>query len=313
MSEDKPHRCGYVGIVGRPNAGKSTWLNCVLGQKISITSPKAQTTRNRVMGIYNAEGVQAILVDTPGHHEAWTDLNKVLVHTAENALGDVDVVLLLVDLVPAAKAAKGGKSILSKGERVLLERIREAGHPVVLGLNKMDAVRADWMLPVVESWQEEGEFAAVVPLSALKGHGADTLLSEVLALLPEHPPLFPTDQVTESTERFVVAEIIREKLFRNLRKEIPYATAVEVETFDEARREKGKKPLVKIRAKIFVERDSQKGIVIGKKGASLKRIGTHAREDIEALLGCKVHLELFVKVVADWSENPRIRRELGLE
>ncbi len=311
MSNDK-HRCGYVGILGRPNAGKSTWLNQVLGQKISITSSRPQTTRNRVAGIYNSEGVQAILVDTPGHHKAWTGLNQALVNAAESALADVDVVLFLVDLVPAVEAAKAEKLVLSKGERVLLELIEQSGKPCVLGLNKIDVVHPDWMLPVVEAWQAEAEFAAVMPISALDGRGAQALLDELVGLLPEHPPLFPSDQVSESTEKFVVAEIVREKLFRHLRKEIPYSTAVEVETFDESQREGGK-PIVRIRARILVERDSQKGIVIGKKGANLKKVGTQAREDIQKLLGCKVHLELFVKVVSDWSNNPRIRRDLGLE
>jgi GTP-binding protein Era len=292
--------------------GKSTFLNRVLGQKLSITSPKPQTTRNSVVGIHNAEGVQAIFVDTPGHHEAWSGLNKSMVKIAETTTSEVDVVLLLVDLVPAVAQVKQEKQALSAGEEALVALISKGGKPVVLGLNKIDAVDREWALPVIQAWTDAGAFKSVVPFSALDGEGVDRLLEEVLAHLPEHPAYFPADQLSESSERFVVSELIREQLYRLLEKELPYATAVQIEAFDEERRTSGK-PVVVIHARILVERGSQKGIVIGKGGQMLKRIGSSARRDIEKLLGCKVHLKLFVKVSKDWSENPRILRELGLE
>lgn len=301
------HRAGYIGIVGRPNTGKSTLLNRVLRQKVSIISHKAQTTRNRVIGIHTTDAFQAVLVDTPGHHEAWSKLNKALVREAEAALLEVDVVLLLVDLVPAVTAAKEKRDILSKGERVLMERIQARKLPVVLGLNKVDVVEPEWVLPVIDAWRAVHDFVAIVPFSALRGVGADDLMEQTCGLLPEHPPFFPEDQLMDSSEKFVVSEIIREKLFHNLDQELPYSTAVRVERFlEEPER-------VHINAVIMVERNSQKGIVIGKGGSMLKRIGTQARKDIQRLLGCRVRLDIHVKVERDWTNNPRILRELGLE
>ncbi len=301
------HRAGYVGIVGRPNTGKSTFLNRVLGQKVSIISHKAQTTRNRVVGIHSNEGVQAVLVDTPGHHEAWSKLNKALVREAEAALLEVDTVFLLVDLVPAVLAAQEARAIISKGEEVLLQRIQDTQRPVVLGLNKVDLVQPEWVLPVIDAWRTKHDFVAIVPFSALRGEGVERIMESVCALLPEHPPFFPKDQLMDTTERFVVSEIIREKLFHNLSQELPYSTAVRIEQFLE------EEDRVKISAVVMVERSSQKGIVIGKQGSMLKRIGTQARKDIQRLLGCRVRLDIHVKVEKDWTKNPRILRELGLE
>ena len=306
------HRCGYVAIVGRPNAGKSTFLNQVLGTKVSITSDKAQTTRNRVVGILNTEDRQVILVDTPGWHQAWSRLNKAMVREVDHALAEVDVVLLMVDLVPAVEAAKKDKPMLSKADEMLLQRCAETNLPVVLGLNKVDAVDPAYALPVIDAWRDLHPFAAIVPLSALKGDGTDGLVDECVALLKDHPPYFPKDQLMDSSEKFVVAEIIREKLFHNLSQELPYSVAVKVESFDESERD-GQKPRVAIHATILVERGSQKGIVIGKGGSMLKRVGTHARHDIGRLLGCRVRLDLHVKVQKDWTRSDRILRELGLE
>ncbi len=308
------HRCGSIAILGRPNVGKSTFMNRVLGEKISIISHKPQTTRNRIAGIYNAEGVQMILVDTPGHHEAWTSLNKILVEQAESVLSEVDAVLVLVDLVPAIRQVRKDGKILSRGEEVLLERIRAAKVPVVLGLNKADAVAKDLVLPVIAAWHESdvGSFEAIVPFSALKGGGIGDVVAELVRLLPERPPLFPVDQMVDSTERFVVAEIVREKLFHLLDQDLPYATAVDVMSFEESERE-GERAFVRIEARVLVERDSQKGIVIGKGGSMLKRIGTLARKDIQRLLGCGVHLQLLVRVEPGWSTNPRILSRLGLK
>ncbi|MCP4804907.1 MAG: GTPase Era [Proteobacteria bacterium] len=307
------HRCGYVAIVGRPNAGKSTFLNGVLGTKVSITSDKAQTTRNRVVGILNEEDHQLILVDTPGWHEAWSRLNKAMVREVDHALAEVDVVLLMVDLVPAVESLQRDGKLLSKADELLLARCAETKLPVVLGLNKIDLVDPAFALPIIDAWRDLHEFAAIVPLSALKGKGSDALIGECLNLLGEHPPYFPKDQLMDNSEKFVVSEIIREKLFHNLSQELPYSVAVKVEQFDESERDLNKKPKVAIHATILVERNSQKGIVIGKGGTMLKRIGTQARHDIGRLLGCRVRLDLHVKVQKDWTRSDRILRELGLE
>ncbi len=305
-------RCGYIGIVGRPNVGKSTFLNRVLDQKVSITSAKPQTTRNRVVGIYNAPGVQAILVDTPGHHDARSELNRRMVRTAEAALAEVDVALLMIDMIPAARQARSGKELLSQGERVLLEQVQAAGIPCVLALNKVDAVEPELCLPVIDAWRQLHDFVAVVPFSAQTGEGAPALLQALVEQLPEHPPFFPDDQLMDTSERFVVAEIIREKLFHLLQDELPYSVAVEIEAFDEQQREEAR-PFVRIGARILVERPSQKGIVIGRGGQMLKRVGTLARKDIQRILGCGVHLDLFVAVEPNWTRNKRILRDLGYE
>ena len=305
-------RCGYVAIVGRPNAGKSTFLNKALGQKVSITSRKAQTTRNRIIGILNREDAQVVLVDTPGHHEAWSRINKAMVREVDAALSEVDAVLLLVDLVPAVKAAKAGKAVLSKGDEVLLERCAATKRPVVLGLNKIDLVPQEWALPVLSKWAEVHDFHAIVPMSALNGLNADAAMEELVQVLPEHPPVFPDDQLMDATERFLVAEIIREKLFHNLDQELPYSVAVVVEDFDESERDTPDRR-VRILAVILVERSSQKGIVIGKGGSMLKRVGTQARKELNRILGARVHLELHVRVQKDWTNSARVLKDLGLE
>lgn len=305
------HRSGYVGIFGRPNTGKSTLLNQILGEKVSITSRKAQTTRNRVVGIHNTDTLQMVLVDTPGHHKATSSLNKAIVREIEATLQEVDAVLLMVDLVPAVSQAQKGKEVLSAGEQILLELCKKTGVPIVLGLNKVDLVDPAWSLPVIAAWKDLADFHAVVPTSALKGTGVDDLVDSLAELMQPSPPYFPKDQMLDGTEKFVVSELIREKLFHLLDQELPYSVAVQVETFDEEERD-GEKPRVHIMARILVERPSQKGIVIGKGGQMLKRIGTMARKDIIKLLGCRVHLELHVSCQPKWSENPRILRELGL-
>jgi GTP-binding protein Era len=309
MSEHPEHRCGYVGIVGRPNVGKSTLLNRVMGEKVSITSSKAQTTRNRVVGLLNTDDMQAVLVDTPGFHQAWSSLNKALAREVEATLLEVDAICLMVDLVPAIKAAQEDRPVLSKGEQALLERCAQAGVPVVLGLNKVDLVEKGWVLPVIEAWKDLHDFHAIVPLSALKDRGTEELLAALTGLLPKGPALFPKDQLMDTTERFVVSEIIREKLFHNLNQELPYSVAVVIDRFREA--EDSVKPRIEIVATILVERPSQKGIVIGKGGQMLKRVGTAARKDIMKLLACRVRLDLHVKVEKEWTNNPRILRELG--
>ena len=309
-------RSGYIALIGRPNAGKSTLLNKVLGEKVSITSHKPQTTRNRVVGIYNGEvsgaGVQAILVDTPGHYEAQSELNRRMVRAAEGALAEVDAVALLIDLVPAVRQVQAGRDVLSRGERALLDLVKSAGHPCVLGLNKIDVVSRALALPVIEAWRTLHDFAAVVPFSALTGLGVDGLMGELVSRLPVHPPFFPTDQLMDGSERFVVSEIIREKLFHLLNQELPYSTAVVIEAFEEEDRGDGR-AFVRVGAKILVERSSQKGIVIGKGGQMLRRVGTLARKDIQKLLGCGVHLDLFVSIDKDWTRSARALRRLGYD
>jgi len=308
-------RCGTVALFGRPNAGKSTLINKILGSKLAITSHKPQTTRDRIAGIHNGPGVQAIFVDTPGYHEAWTELNKAMVARTRAALKDADAVLWLIDAAHYARKAEKQPELelLDAFDEGMVEMLQGLSAKVILVVNKVDLVPRHLLLPVIDVFSQRLDLHAVVPLSALTGDNVPALLTEVQAALPEHPPLYPTDQWTELTERFLVAEIIREKIVHLTEQEIPYATAVEVERFDESDREHPNKPIVRIFARITVERPSQKGIVIGKGGEMLKRIGQHARKDIEALLGCKVYLELFVGVEKDWTRSKKGLRKVGFE
>ena len=304
-------RAGFITLIGRPNAGKSTLLNAIMGQKVSIISSKPQTTRNRILGIHNSEDMQAVLVDTPGVHEARGRLNRAMVQVATDALSGVDAVCWVLDTTgPVRRAAKGGPAI-GRPEEAILRLIEGSGvDKITVALNKIDAVRRERLLPVLAALGERLPDAEIVPLSALKKDGIDRLLAVWRSQLPEGAPLFPPEQLTEVSERFVVSELIREKVFALTHQEIPYATAVQIELFKEEQR-KGKPPLIHIMARIIVERDSQKGIVIGKGGARLRLIGTQARHDIETLLGAKIFLELHVSVTDGWSESPRMLRELG--
>jgi GTPase len=305
---------GTVALFGRPNAGKSTLLNQILGAKLAITSGKPQTTRQRIVGIHNAEGMQAILVDTPGFHEAWTELNKAMVSHTLGALRDVDVVVWLVDTSIYARRVESDPEapLLDAFDERIIGLLRDREAPVILVANKVDVVPKPLVLPVLDAFQHALPLAALVPLSALTGDNVPALMEEIRAHLPEHPPLFPTDLWTEVSERFLVAELIREKIVHLTEQEIPYATFVEIERFDESERE-GDRPIVRIYARIIVERGSQKGIVIGKGGAMLKRIGQLAREDIEQLLGCKVYLELFVKVEKNWTRSKKGLKRVGFD
>ena len=305
-----PHRFGTAALVGRPNVGKSTLLNRVLGQKVSITSPKAQTTRTRVVGIYTGPNEQIVLLDTPCHHEAWSPMNRSMVRAAEGALAEVDVVVLLVDLEPAAHQAQADRPVLSVGEEVLLNRVLQEGKPVILALNKADAIHPAWALPVIEAWRAKHEFLAIVPFSARTGLGVETLLAEIRGALPEGPQGYNPELVTDQPERVIVAELIRERLFHHLQRELPYSIAVEIERFDETERESEGK--VQIFARILVERTSQRAIVLGKGGSMIKKIGTEARLEINKLLDARTHLELHVTVQPDWTRKPRQLRELGL-
>jgi GTP-binding protein Era len=294
---DKPFKSGFAAIVGRPNAGKSTLLNAMLGEKIVITSDKPQTTRNRIQGIHNVPGAQIVFIDTPGIHEAKSRLNRSLVESATNAIQGVDLILFLID----ASARH------SADEEMILELLKTVQVPVILVINKIDAVEKIKLLQLIERYSRLHTFREIIPVSALSGDGVEQLVELVCRSLPTGPAYFPDDILTDLPERFIVAEMIREKIFRLTHDEIPYSVAVEVESFKE-RPDGG---IIAIGAAIIVERDSQKGIIIGKRGEMLKRIGTAARQEIERFLAEKVYLELFVKVSANWSENPQKLREYG--
>ena len=290
-------KSGFVSLIGRPNAGKSTLLNRLLGEKIAIISPRPQTTRNRILGIKNLPAGQVIFLDTPGVHHSRTRLNKSMVRTALATLEEVDLVCFLIE----ADRPENDENDL------ILKNLKRAGKPVVLAINKIDLVPRAELLPVIGRYSQLFPFGQIIPISALSGDGVEILAEEILRMLPEGPPLFPEDMVTDQTERFLVSEFIREKILHRTREEIPYATAVVIEEF----KEKEEKNLVVIRATILVERDSQKGILIGEKGRTLKEIGRLAREEIESLLGTKVFLELWVKVEKNWRDDPRALRRLG--
>lgn len=296
---DKPFRSGFVSIIGRPNVGKSTLLNQMLGEKIVITSDKPQTTRNRIKGIHNIPGAQIIFIDTPGIHRAKSLLNRYMVDEALASIRDVDLILFLVEAdCPAVSQ-----------ETQILELLSEVRTPVILVLNKIDLVVKERLLERIAGYALLYPFKEIVPVSALSGDGVGRLVECVFASLPEGPFYFPDDILSDVPERFLVAEIIREKIFRLTRDEVPYSVAVEVESF----KERPDGTLIAIAAAIIVERDSQKGIIIGKKGAMLKKIGMEARREIEQLLDARVFLELFVKVRRDWSEDPRLLKEMGYE
>jgi len=293
---DQEIRTGMVAIVGPPNAGKSTLLNNLLGQKISIVTPKPQTTRNRIAGILNHADYQIALLDTPGLHKARQPLNLEMVKIAVESLSGVDVILFLLDVsLP-----------LPETHSEAIDYLQGTVNPAILVLNKIDLIAKKQLLPMIEKYRELYPFAAIVPISALFNEGTDILLREILSHLPVGPRLYPEDIPTDATERFIVAEMIREKIILLTSQEIPYATAVTVDSFkeDEARN------LVTIHATIYVERGTQKGIIIGRKGAMLTAIGKSARQDIEDLLDRRVFLKLWVKIQKDWTRDLRFIREL---
>jgi GTP-binding protein Era len=310
MSE---HKSGLVALVGRPNAGKSTLLNALLGEKLAIVSNKPQTTRDRIVGIWSEDDLQAVLNDTPGLHEAWTELNKVMVKRAREALAEADVVLWVEDMALAAARMRQGKSAFAGAEDDVLPLLQASGRPVILAANKLDVIEPLALLPILAEAQKLVPLAAAVPLSAKTGDGVDRLKLELRAKLPFGPALYPKDTWTEATERFLVAEAIREQIFLQTKREIPYAAAVRIAAFDITERERTPRGLIKIRADILLERDSQKGIVIGQKGAMLKKIGTAARLAVEPILDAQVHLELYVKVEPDWSRSLKGLARAGVE
>jgi GTP-binding protein Era len=293
-----PFRSGYVAIVGRPNVGKSTLLNNLLGAKVAIVSPKPQTTRNRITGIRTTSTTQIVFLDTPGIHDAHTLMNRRMVDVALRTLHEVDGVLWLVDAVERIRA---------QDERIA-ELLRGVTTPVFVLINKIDLVAKGKLLPLMERCAELLPGKEIVPVSALNGEGLPLLLDLIEQKLPEGPRYFPDDESTDQSERFFAAEIIREKVFVLTREEIPYGVAVTIDEFTE----KTEKNLIVIKATIHTERDSHKPILIGRHGAMLREIGTRARVELEALLGCKIFLELFIRVDKDWSQRPHRLTEMGL-
>jgi GTP-binding protein Era len=301
------HRSGFVAIAGRPNAGKSTLLNRILGRKIAGVTPKPQTTRRRLLGIKTLPDVQMLFVDTPGIFTARDLLGERMVETAKETLRDADVVLWLVD-------ASAG---VDRDDEEISELIASLRRRVVVVLNKVDAVPKPRLLPIIERLSQLLPDCQPIPISALRGHNVDTVLAAVGELLPSGPQLYPADDLTDETERVLAAEIVREKVMLQTRNEIPYAVAVTVEEFTEksdprAKDAAGARSLVVIKAAIHVARESQKAIVIGKRGARIKEIGQAARPEIEDLLGARVYLDLYVRVQPDWTKDPNRLREFGL-
>ena len=291
-------RCGYVAIVGRPNVGKSTLLNHLLGQKISITSRKPQTTRHQVLGIKTEEDHQIIFVDTPGlHKEASKAINRYMNRAASTAIRDVDLVLFLVD-----------RTAWTDEDEMVLEHVKRSGLPAMLVVNKVDLLEDKGvLLPHLQVLAEKGDFAAIVPLSALRQHNVAELEREILPYLPAGDPFYPEEQITDRSMRFLAAEIVREKIMRQLGDELPYAVAVEIEEFSQ------QGEILHISALILVERKGQKKIIIGEKGARLRSIGSEARQDMERLFDSKVMLRLWVKVKSGWSDDERALRSLGYD
>lgn len=287
---------GFVSIIGRPNVGKSTLLNQVIGQKIAIMSNKPQTTRNKIHGVYTTDNSQIVFLDTPGIHKPQSKLGDYMMKVAESTLREVDAILFLVDV------AEG----IGGGDRFIIERLKNVNTPVILVLNKIDQVHPEELLPVIASYKDLYDFAEIIPVSALLGNNVNHLLDTLTGYLEEGPQYYPADQITDHPEQFVCAELVREKILHLTREEIPHSIAV---TIEDMKREAN--DVVHISAVIYVERDSQKGIIIGKRGALLKEVGQQARADIEALLGSKVFLELWVKVKKDWRNQERILKDLG--
>jgi GTPase len=292
------HRAGYVAIVGRPNVGKSTLLNALVGAKVAAVSKKPQTTRNRIVGVRNVPGAQLVFFDTPGIHNPRSLINRRMVEVAREALGEADVIVLVVDASVGLTAPDGE----------LAATVAALDHTTVVALNKLDRVRPSKMLPIMDALNRLLPGRDFIPISALRGDGVDTVLEKLVAALPENPPFYPEDQYTAESERFLVQEMVREQLFQQMDEEVPYGTAVVVEEFTE----KPEKNVLVVQATILVDRPNHKGIIIGTGGQRLKEIGRKARLEIEKLFGVKVFLELFVRVEPGWAEDSRRLKDLGL-
>lgn len=295
--ENSNFKSGFVSIIGRPNVGKSTFLNHVIGQKIAIMSDKPQTTRNKVQGVLTEDNSQIIFIDTPGIHKPKHKLGDFMMKVAQNTLKEVDLVLFMVN------AEEG----YGRGDEFIIERLKTIQTPVFLVVNKIDQIHPDKLLPMIEHYKGLFPFKEVVPISALQGNNVPKLVEQIKEYLPEGPQYYPADQVTDHPERFIVTELIREKVLHLTREEIPHSIAVVMDSMER----RGDGDTVYVAATIIVERDSQKGIVIGKQGSMLKEVGKRARIDIEALLGSKVFLELWVKVQKDWRNKMSQLRDYG--
>ncbi|HUI45510.1 MAG TPA: GTPase Era [Nitrospirota bacterium] len=295
MTENKKFKSGFISIIGRPNVGKSTLLNALLGEKIAIISDKPQTTRNRIIGIVNQSGAQMVFMDTPGIHKPMHKMNEFMVNTALRTYNEVDVILMLVE----ATERPGG------GDRFIIETLQKIKTPVFLVINKVDLVKKETLLPLMQECSKLYPFAEIIPISALQ-NDLGGLIEAITRKLPQGPRYFPDDQLTDQPERFIVSEIVREKIFELTKEEIPYSTAVVIEDMKE------EPDITRIHAVIYVERDSQKGIVIGRGGTLLKQIGTLARHDAEKLLGTKIFLKLYVKVKKGWREDVGMLKNIGI-
>ncbi|MFF2447592.1 GTPase Era [Neobacillus sp. NPDC058068] len=291
------YKSGFISIIGRPNVGKSTFLNRVIGQKIAIMSDKPQTTRNKIQGVLSVNDAQMIFIDTPGIHKPKHKLGDFMMKVAQNTLKEVDLILFMVN------AEEG----FGRGEEFILEKFQTVNTPIFLVINKIDQIHPDELLPIIQSYKDKYAFKEIVPISALEGNNVERLLDQIKSFLPDGPQYYPADQVTDHPERFIITELIREKALHLTREEIPHSLAV---VLDKMERQKGK-DIIHVMATVIVERDSQKGIIIGKQGSMLKEIGKRARVDIENLLGSKVFLELWVKVQKDWRNKMSQLRDYG--
>ncbi|MBF2757129.1 GTPase Era [Staphylococcus sp. GDY8P57P] len=290
------HKSGFVSIIGRPNVGKSTFMNRVIGHKIAIMSDKAQTTRNKIQGVMTRDDAQIIFLDTPGIHKPKHKLGDYMMRVAKNTLSEIDAIMFMVNV----------NEEIGRGDEYIMEMLKNVKTPVFLVLNKIDLVHPDALMPKIEQYQQYMDFTEIVPISALEGLNVDHFIDVLKRYLPEGPKYYPDDQISDHPEQFVVSEIIREKILHLTSEEIPHAIGVNVDRMIKESEER-----VRVEATIFVERDSQKGIVIGKGGKKLKEVGKRARHDIEMLLGSEVYLELWVKVQKDWRNKVNFIRQMG--
>ncbi|MFB9973635.1 GTPase Era [Allobacillus sp. SKP2-8] len=297
MQSSENYHSGFIAIIGRPNVGKSTFMNYVIGQKVAIMSDKPQTTRNKIQGVLTTDTYQLIFIDTPGIHKPKHRLGDFMVKSSIDTLNEVDAIMFMVN----AKEGYG------KGDEFIIEKLKGISQPVLLVINKIDEVHPDDLLPLIDQYREKLPFAEVVPISALQGNNVDRLLEVLVDQLPEGPQYYPEDHVTDHPERFIISELIREKVLHHTREEIPHSVAVIIESI----KKQENKDIIDVQATVIVERKSQKGIIIGKQGNMLKQIGTEARKDIENLLGSKVFMELWVKVQKDWRNRASQLREYG--
>ncbi|MRX71302.1 GTPase Era [Bacillus lacus] len=297
MNNNTEYKSGFISIIGRPNVGKSTFLNRVIGQKIAIMSDKPQTTRNKIQGVYTTDDSQIIFIDTPGIHKPKHKLGDFMMKVAQNTLKEVDIIMFMIN------ADEG----YGRGDEFIIEKLKNTNTPVFLVINKIDQIHPDELFPLIEQYKALYPFKEIVPISALQGNNVDTLLRQIHEYLPEGPQYYPADQVTDHPERFIISELIREKVLHMTREEIPHSIAVVIDQI----KKRENNGAIYVGATIIVERDSQKGIVIGKQGKLLKEVGQKARADIEALLGSKVFLELWVKVQKDWRNKSGQLRDFG--